>query len=172
MGILIQNLFIVKDGIALVNQNFGECHSLTHDVNLITSYISALQMISEEITGSSIKSINFNEIAFHFYIDTKISGLFYIIVADIDDNQKTISNKIRKIGDLFSQLYFQKIEHFNGNIGQFKNFGKILIEKNIAKGNCGENSECDSCPNRNNESRIIENFKKDKKKFIDHFTSA
>lgn len=155
-----------------MNQNFGACHSLTQDIHLITSYISALQMISEEITGSSMKSINFDKITFHFYVDTKISGLFYILVADKDDNQGNINNKIRKIGDLFTQRYFQKIEHFNGNISQFKNFGKILIEKNIAKGNCGENPECDSCPNRNSESKGFEYFKKDKEKFVDHFTSA
>ncbi|MFX1336994.1 MAG: hypothetical protein ACFFDK_00135 [Promethearchaeota archaeon] len=169
---MIQNLFVVKDGIALVNQNFGECHSLTQDIDLITSYISALQMISEEITGSSMRSINFDEITFHFYKDTNKLGLFYILVVDINDNQGDISNKIRKISELFNQLYFQKIEHFNGNISQFENFGEILIEKNIAQINCGENSECVSCSNRNNEGKFIEDFKSDREKHLARFKSA
>jgi len=67
---LIQNIFVFKAGVVLVNQNFGQCHSLGRDINLISSYLYALQQISIEITGTAIKSLNFEEIALHFYKDS------------------------------------------------------------------------------------------------------
>lgn len=165
---MIQNLFVMKDGIALINQNFGECHSLTKDINLITSYLSALQIISEEITGTSIKNINFDEISFHFYIDKKKLGLSYIIVADNDDNLREINNKIHKIKNLFNQLYSAEIEQFNGNISQFKDFGTFLIENNILQINCGKKIDCNSCPNKINDSKMIETFRKNEDTFLVH----
>ena len=88
---MIQNLFVFKAGVVLINQNFGECHSLSRDINLVSSYLYALQQLSVEITGTSIKSMNFEEIALHFYKDPIDPNIFNVIVIDIDDDKDEVN---------------------------------------------------------------------------------
>ncbi len=66
---MIRNLFIINHGIALLKLNFGECHSLGVNDDLIAGFMSAMDSFSKEVTGSSIRSINFKDYIFHFYND-------------------------------------------------------------------------------------------------------
>ena len=157
---MIQNIFIFKTGVVLVNQNFGQCHSLGRDINLVSSYLYALQQISIEITGTSIKSLNFEEIAFHFYKDSKDPNIFYVVVTDIDDDLDEINFKIHRIAEIFNQNYKSILKDFYGNVGPFRNFGDILISMNLAEKNCGGGSECEGCTHNNDFSdigKVIEN---------------
>ncbi len=151
---LIQNVFVFKAGIALVNQNFGQCHALGNDINLISSYLYAIQQLSVEITGTSIKSLNFEKIAFHFYRDQYDSNIFYVVVTDVDDDPEEINFKIHKISEIFDKNYKDYLQEFHGNIVPFRNFGDILISMNIAERNCGGGSECEGCANKDQFSEI------------------
>ncbi len=159
--ILIQNIFVFRAGIALVNQNFGQCHSFGNDINLVSSYLYALQQLSVEITGTQIKSLNFEEIALHFYKDPRDEHLFYVIVTDVDDEIDEINFKIHRIAEIFNQNYKKILLDFHGNISHFKNFGDTLIKMNIAERNCGGGSECEDCSHNNDFSdlgKVIESI--------------
>jgi len=138
----------------LVNHNFGQCHSLGRDINLVSSYLYALQQISVEITGTSIKSLNFEKIAFHFYKDPYDSNVFYVIVTDVDDDLEEINFKIHRIAEIFDQKYKENLQEFHGNVGTFRNFGDILISMNLAEKDCGGGSECEGCAHNENFSEI------------------
>lgn len=142
---MIQNIFIFKAGIALVNQNFGLCHTLGSDINLVSSYLYAIQQLSLEITGTSIKSLNFEKIAFHFYRDPLDSNMFFVLVTDVEDNLEEINFKIHRIAKIFDKTYKNYLQEFHGNIVPFRNFGDILINMNLAERNCGGGSECEGC---------------------------
>ena len=164
--ILIQNIFIFKAGVALVNQNFGHCHALGNDINLVSSYLYALQQISLEITGTPIKSVNFEKIAFHFYKDPYDPNIFYVIVTDINDDLEEIKFKIHRIAEIFDQSYKETLEEFYGNIGPFRNFGDILISMNLAEKNCGGGSECEGCSHNEEFSEIGKIFEVKEKNFL------
>jgi hypothetical protein len=151
---LIQNIFVFKAGIALVNQNFGHCHALGNDINLVSSYLYAIQQISLEITGTSIKSLNFEKIAFHFYRDPNDPNIFYVVVTDIEDDLEDINFKIHRIAEIFKKHYNDYLKEFHGNIVPFRNFGDILIDMNIAQRNCGGGSECEGCSHNDDLSEI------------------
>jgi hypothetical protein len=151
---LIQNIFVFKAGVLLVDQNFGQCHSLGSDINLVSSYLYALQQISLEITGTPIKSLNFEEIALHFYKDPSDPSIYYVIVTDVDDNIDEINFKIHRIAEIFEQNYKDHLKDFFGNIAPFRNFGEILINMNLAEKNCGGGSECEGCSHNDEFSEL------------------
>ena len=157
---MIQNIFVFKAGVVLVNQNFGQCHSLGGDINLISSYLYALQQISIEITGTAIKSLNFEEISLHFYKDSNDPNIFYVIVTDVEDDKDEVNFKIHRIAEIFNQNYKTILEDFHGYLNPFRNFGDILISMNLAEKNCGGGSECEGCAHNNDFSdlgKVIEN---------------
>ena len=151
---MIQNIFIFKAGIALVNQNFGQCHALSSDINLVSSYLYALQQLSIEITGTPIKSLNFEEITLHFYKDPRDIHMFYVIVTDVEDEIDEINFKIHRIAEIFNQNYEPILLDFHGNVYPFKNFGDILVNMNITERKCGGGSECEDCPHSEEFSEI------------------
>ena len=151
---MIQNVFIFKAGIALVDQNFGQCHALGSDINLVSSYLYAIQQLSLEITGTSIKSLNFEKISFHFYRDPFYSNIFYVVVTDVDDDLEEINFKIHRIAEIFDSIYIDYLKEFHGNIVPFRNFGDILVSMNLAERNCGGGSECEGCANNDQFSEI------------------
>ena len=158
---MIQNIFVFKAGIVLINQNFGQCHPLGRDINLVSSYLYAVQQLSVEITGTSIKSMNFEEIALHFFKDPNDPNIFYVIVTDVDDDIDEINFKIHRIAEIFNQNYKTILEDFHGYVNPFRNFGDILISMNLAEKNCGGGSECEGCAHNNDFSdlgKVIENI--------------
>jgi len=158
---LIQNIFVFKAGVVLINQSFGQCHSLSRDINLVSSYLYAVQQLSLEITGTSIKSMNFEEIALHFFKDINDPNIFYVIVSDVDDDLEEINFKIHRIAEIFNQNYKTILEDFHGYVGPFRNFGDILISMNLAEKNCGGGSECEGCSHNKDFSdlgKVIENI--------------
>jgi len=163
---LIQNIFIFKSGIVLVNHNFGQCHTLGRDINLVSSYLYALQQISVEITGTSIKSLNFEKIAFHFYKDPYDSNVFYVIVTDVDDDLEEINFKIHRIAEIFDQNYKENLQEFHGNVGTFRDFGDILLSMNLAEKNCGGGSECEGCAHNEDFSDIVNVLENSERKFL------
>ncbi|MHA1149009.1 MAG: hypothetical protein ACTSR8_12295 [Promethearchaeota archaeon] len=130
---MIQNLIIIQDGNCLLLQHFGECHAIKADKFLVGGYISALQTLSQEIAHSIIKSINFEDGTFHFYIDPLEPNLTYMLITDREDDIEDIRFKLKRIAKLFIEQYSKILANFNGNIKPFEEFGNLLIEMKIEK---------------------------------------
>ncbi len=154
---MIQNVLIIKNGIALVDRSFGQCYSLGQDSHLLASFFSILQNLSLEFIGSSIKSLNISNKKFFFYKDHIDSTIFYVIVSDIEDDSDEMKFKIRQIASLFREKYSNYLKDFDGNITYFNTFVDLLIEMKLAQ-KCEDHS-CKECS-------VIKNIRRNKKKLI------
>ncbi len=166
---MIRNLFIINHGIPLVKLNFGECHSLGVNDTLVAGFIEAMNSFSNEITGSSIKNINFRDYIFHFYKDEEIFNNLFVFIADSEEDADLINFKIKKIASIFNEKYNDILQNFNGDVGKFDNFKNILIEMNLTQKNCGGRPECEGCPNSGKNLGIIKDFEKNKIGFLNRF---
>ncbi len=130
---MIQNLFILRNSIVLVNLHSGEHNVLEDHVSLLGGYISALESFGHAITGTKITSMNFEEVAFHFYKDPRDSSLTYLLVTDLDVDHNIITSKMNKISDLFYKEYSEILDAFAGVLGPFKGFTSILKKMKIVE---------------------------------------
>ncbi len=163
---IIKNVLIIKSGILIFSQNFEgfkEEHSLGSDMQMVSSFISAIQSFSTELTGSTIKTIKFERFTFNFYRDQSDRDLFYIIVSDFDYDQKEINCKMLKIASLFYDKHSSELTNFNGDLSTFLTFEKDLIENNIKAKNCGSRNNCINCPYSDKKSQVINEFIENKK---------
>ncbi len=142
---MIRDLLILhSSGIPIFSQNFGECHSFDRNVDEFSAFISAIRMFSEQMLGEEIKLIVMEEKKFAFHRE----GLYtYALITDVGDPKSEILTKIRKVAEIFSATYGEKLQKFTGNTSDFENFGNILIELKVAQKNCGGRPECEGCPN-------------------------
>jgi hypothetical protein len=163
---MIRNIFIIKDGVALVKLNFGKCHSLQENQHLITGFISGLVSFSKEAIGSSIEKMTVDEYIFYFLKEEGRSNLLYVFVSEDVDEPDKIQFKMKKIADLFFERYNSVIEDFDGEVSRFRDFKDILIEMNLAKKNCGGRPECEGCPNSSNSAHFLKVFDKKRKSFF------
>jgi hypothetical protein len=168
---MIRNIFITQNGISLVKLNFGECHSLGNNEDLVTGFLCALDSFSKEVTGSTIKSMYFDEYKFHFFKDEDYFDLLYVFITEILDDPNEVDFKIRKIASIFAEKYADAMKDFYGEISKFDDFKSILIDMNLAKKNCGGLPECTGCPNSVKTLNVIDTFQVSKKGFLRRFKS-
>lgn len=158
---MILNLLIIKNGTLLVSPNFQEIDNASLDdsnIQLVSSFLSAIQIFSEEVTGSSMKTINFKNFTFHFYTDSRDKQLFYVIMTDLDYDQNEINCKILRIASLFFDRYSLLLKNFSGDISPFEEFKNRLIEKKIHQKSCGSPQECMNCPYTSKTGQITTEF--------------
>ena len=156
---IIRNIFIIRQSVLLLNLNFGECSSIRSDEDLIASFLSAFNILSKDIFGSSIAHINYESYTFHFYKDLDFVNTFFIIFADSIDETDEINLKIEEIASLFKEKYFEFIKNFKGNTSHFSDFESILIKKKITQNNCGKHANCEGCPDNTQTCEIFSIFK-------------
>ncbi len=152
---LIQNLFIIKNGVLIFSQNFGECHSLPND-DLISSFLSVVDIFAKEITGATIETITFDQIHLFFHKDVRDTKILYIMIVDMDNDFNDVKDTILKISDFFYNLYSDILINFKGITTPYLVFGDLLAKKNILKENCGKYLKCVDCPNSSGDSTILE----------------
>ncbi|TXT67454.1 MAG: hypothetical protein BAJALOKI1v1_90026 [Promethearchaeota archaeon] len=157
---MIRNIFIIKNGLALVKLHFGECHSLKQVDNLIAAFISSLDSYSKKAMGASIKNITLGNYIFYLMKDDLRSNLLYVCILDNNDSDADVQFKMEKIAELFYNEFASVIENFNGEISRFGAFKKKLLEMNLAKKNCGGRPECEGCPNSSRVPGFLNFFKK------------
>ncbi|TXT67582.1 MAG: hypothetical protein BAJALOKI1v1_50022 [Promethearchaeota archaeon] len=91
----------------------------------ISGFISAILTFSREVisqnTGGNLKEINFGEQ--HFYTIIKKNIIFAYLVEKED---KLFKRYIYLIIDEFLTTFKRELEEFNGDISQFKRFGKVI----------------------------------------------
>ncbi len=150
---MIHAIFIIKDGVLLINQEYKS--ALKADMQLMSGFFSAIQSFSKEIAGSCMRSIDFEEIIFHFYIDQNFSELYYVIVTDREYDMKEIQCKILKIKSIFSKQFEKLLHGFCGNISQFDSFNEKLDNLRIEEDFCGDRNKCTNCQYRNRNKDFI-----------------
>lgn len=133
------------------------------NIHLLSGFISAIQIFSKELTGTTMKTINFDKLVFHFYKDSNESGLIYVLVTDEAYETKEVSCKIHRIASLFYDGFSKEIENFTGNISVFNNFAEILNENEIGEKKCGARIKCKECPSYFSKSQFITEFIESKK---------
>ncbi|MHA1187230.1 MAG: hypothetical protein ACTSXA_05920 [Candidatus Heimdallarchaeota archaeon] len=142
---MIQNIIVIKDGTAIFNENFGECHKLNSDPLLLSAFFDALLSFASEFEQGNLEQIKFKKTNVNYL---KIDELLYIAISDISDRIDVIKSKLNKIAKLFTERYHSIIDDYSGEISLFKDFRQILLDKNVAQINCGEHSDCNDCENR------------------------
>ena len=166
---MIRNLLVLNHGVLLVKLNFGECHSFGANDDLVAGFISALDMFSNEITGGSIKTINFENYIFHFYKNQNSLKNLYVFITDSEEDEELVNFKINKIASLFYNRYSKILNKFNGEVNQFNDFKETLLEMNLAQKNCGGCPECAGCTNSMKQHAILNSYENDKKGFLHRF---
>lgn len=141
---MIRNLVILdSEGNDLVNANFGECHSLGTDSELIGSFVSAVYSFSQSIIGQTIKSIKFANL--NFMILSRDNVVYMI---SVDDSEVTANrNKLERISELFAESYDHEFVHRKSHLAHdFDGFIDMLHDLDITQKNCGGRPSCDGCP--------------------------
>ncbi len=143
---MIRNLIIIdKDGRALLSANFGECHSLGKDSDLVSGFISAIYSFSKMFEAESVDEIQLGKLTF---ILMSKGNLVFALSADDED---ITPHKVTLVSiiDLFEELYDYYSMSVESDIDMaiFQEFPKFLVDQDILKPNCGKYTECEGCPN-------------------------
>lgn len=161
---IIQNLLISKNGVLLFSQNYGECHSFGPNPDLISSFLSAIQIFAKETTGDYIETIKFDKINIYFHKDLRDPTILYLIAVDLNEDSDEIRRKILKISNLFYSLYSDNLNKFKGIITPFLVFGDLIEKMKLIEKNCGNYLKCTNCPENKKYSKLIEYINKQKNK--------
>ncbi len=153
----------MRNGVPLVKLNFGECHSLGVNEDLIMSFIGGLEAFVKTVANSNMEKISLENHIFHFY---KEIDLLFIFITENEINQKEIDFKMRKISSLFNQKYSTDLQDFNGKVSIFNDFKNTLIDMNLAEKNCGGRPECEGCPNSKKTLKFLQSFMGEKAGFF------
>ncbi len=148
----------------MFSQNFGECHSLGSNHDLISGFLSAIQIFAKEITGEYIEIIIFDNLNIYFHKDLRDPTILYVIVVDLNEDSDEMRRKILKISNLFYSLYSDNLSKFKGIITPFYVFGDFLEKINLIEKNCGNYLKCTKCPESKKHSKLIEYINKQKNK--------
>ncbi len=143
---MIRNLIIIdKDGRALLSANFGECHSIGKDNDLVSGFISAIYSFSKMFEAESVDEIQMGKLSF---ILMSKGNLVFALSADDED---ITPHKVTLVSiiDLFEELYDYYSMSVESDIDTtiFQEFPKFLVDQDILKPNCGKYTECEGCPN-------------------------
>ncbi len=143
---MIRNLIIIdENGRALLTANYGECHSLGDDNDMISGFISAVYGFANVVNSTSVDEIQLGTLT--FILQSKGNLVFALSMDDrnLIEHRKTLA----KIIDLFEDLYDYYSLCIESNIDKstFAEFPKFLVDQEILKPNCGNYTECAECPN-------------------------
>jgi hypothetical protein len=144
---MIRNLIIIdENGRALLSANFGECHSLGEDNDMISGFISAVYGFAKIVNSTSVDEIQLGTLT--FLLKSK-GNLVFALSAD-DENLTHHRETLAKVMDLFEDLYDYYTVCIEPDVDTtvFTEFPKFLVDQGIMQPNCGNYTECDECPNR------------------------
>ncbi len=143
---MIRNLIIIdKDGRALLSANFGECHSLGKDSDLVSGFISAIYSFSKMFEAESVDEIQLGKLSFILMSKGNLVFALSSDDRDITAHKATLVSII----NLFEELYDYYSMRVESDIDTtiFQEFPKFLVDQDILKPNCGNYTECEECPN-------------------------
>ena len=100
---------------------------------MLSSFLSALYSLSEEVSGESKEGIESVEMGGLKWVYTEVKNLLFISAADKTDSTEVIRAQINTIKNKFIEQYsFVDLDgfcdEFDGNVSQFDDFEGYLIE--------------------------------------------
>ena len=110
---MLHNIWIAKDtGECLYHRKYG---SIDHDENLITSFLSAIEIFAQNID----KGCDYLQTTSYKFI--YITGNQTVTVACIDssDDEKTIRQNLEDIQNEFHNRFSESLADWNGRVEQF-----------------------------------------------------
>ena len=91
------------------------------DDDFISGFLTAILDISEKIGGGEIRSLNFRNFNINYsYDDDKFC--IFIIVADINDLEEELGDKIKLLKIEFMKQFREAFINWDGNISKFEKF--------------------------------------------------
>ena len=144
---MIRNLIIIdENGRALLTANYGDCHSLGDDNDMISGFISAVYGFANVVNSTSVNEIQLGDLT--FILQSKGNLVFAISMDDrnLTEHRKTLGKIIEIFEDLYD--YYSLCIESNIDKSTFAEFPKFLVDQEILQPNCGDYTECAECPNR------------------------
>ncbi|MFX1280202.1 MAG: hypothetical protein ACFFA3_12360 [Promethearchaeota archaeon] len=94
------------------------------DDDFISGFLTAILDISEKIGGGEIRSLNFRNFNINYsYDDEKLC--IFIIIADINDPEEELKEKIGELKSEFMDQYRESFIRWDGNISKFEKFDEF-----------------------------------------------
>jgi hypothetical protein len=160
---MIRNILVIKDGVPVVNECFGQCHTIKKNDLLITGFIDALTNFSEQLFGSAVKEVKLEKYAILVRRNSS-KGVVTVFILDSDAELESEKKKMERAVKLFDELFGREADSFHGrDTAQFGTFRYLLLNEKIAEKNCGKNENCEDCPNCNNVGEYLAKLRKFKK---------
>ncbi len=123
---MLHNIWIAKDtGECLYHRKYG---SIDHDENLITSFLSAIEIFAQNID----KGCDYLQTASYKFI--YITGNQTVTVACVDssDDEKTIRQNLEDIQNEFHNRFSESLTDWNGRVEQYS-IMKHFVDKQLKK---------------------------------------
>ena len=123
---MLHNIWIAKDtGECLYHRKYG---SIDHDENLITSFLSAIEIFAQNID----KGCDYLQTTSYKFI--YITGNQTVTVACIDssDDEKTIRQNLEDIQNEFHNRFSESLVDWNGRVEQFS-IMEQFVDKQLKK---------------------------------------
>ncbi|MBD3188125.1 hypothetical protein GF325_14910 [Candidatus Bathyarchaeota archaeon] len=93
------------------------------DIELISGFLTALNMFAKTEKGESMKSLTLEQTNFIFERRDK---LIYVLNSEMDDAKRLLHHFLDDLIDKFQQRFSDEITAFDGNIAVFEEFTDIL----------------------------------------------
>ena len=137
---MIENLWIIKDGILIFSKNYVR-FNISDD--LLGGFLTAIDSFVKQTTKGKIKNITLNERKFTYLVS---ENLIIVLNTDERDNDILIQNLLKQIKSEFLDEFRDAIKYFTGETTQFTRFNekleKLVEESRISI--C-----CSNCPTMN-----------------------
>ncbi len=110
---MLHNIWIAKDtGECLYHKKYG---SIDHDENLITSFLSAIEIFAQNVD----KGCDFLQTKNYKFIYATSNQLVTVICTDSNDEDTDIRVDLDKIQDEFQRRFSEELRDWNGRVEHF-----------------------------------------------------
>jgi len=114
---MIQNVLVIRNGIPVSLESFGQCHSIDAKSPLFGGFLEAFYRFSEDVSETQIETVTFKDAL----INLKCVGdnLIFIIISNKEDSQNILNSKLNKIIELFYKEYTLNMLKMNRTLENF-----------------------------------------------------
>ncbi|MHA1198584.1 MAG: hypothetical protein ACTSQF_04450 [Candidatus Heimdallarchaeaceae archaeon] len=126
MKSMLHNIWIAKDtGECLFHKRYG---SIDHDENLITSFLSAIEIFAQNVD----KGCDFLQTKNYKFIYSTSDQIVSVICTDCDDEDSGIRSDLKNIQDEFNNRFEEELRDWNGRVEHFSQMNDY-VDKHLKK---------------------------------------
>ncbi|MHA1223967.1 MAG: hypothetical protein ACTSP3_12105 [Candidatus Heimdallarchaeaceae archaeon] len=123
---MLHNIWIAKDtGECLYHRKYG---SINHDENLITSFLSAIEIFAKNID----RGCDFLQTSSYKFVYTTGENTVTVACIDRNDDEKNIRNDLEIIQQEFLSRYSRHLKEWSGRVEQFGKM-KEFVDNQLKK---------------------------------------